>query len=439
MPPKGPHNPEGGPRYRKQEADIRDLGERFGIPPDEAEALLLSPMHWMERMKPGNDESEAVHAEVIATTDYFENAHGPAQYWDDLRIAMAAAFIATSQLERAVELLVRAHDTVAAIDHASQALVRAVRQGNLGQSAIFEFSELMDDRYARAGRRVEFVQASLAGLGQFVTSELLGGDAKTAPTFKAPQQRKPSGPTKKSTDKLEPIPEVPYDAAVELYPHAPWVDLGMLVDEGDYWPDDMGVEARLRLIVDFGVRLSDAVADEKIERKKAEAIKAFIAERQDGRGGEAWDRLRLMAALGMYDRGGAKFGRILARSMDDPEMMAMVVHALIERERDADAMDVMQDIPDPKIFGKMLALGMWQDRAAIQALIEDLTVAGPKTQLKHDPQLRLGVAQGLHELYAGRAAEGDATWADEAEKMRKRAELLQRQIENGYIKAPRKK
>jgi hypothetical protein len=201
----------------------------------------------------------------------------------------------------------------------------------------------------------------------------------------------------------------------------------------------MDFETRTRVVAIVGVQLHGTIAGGEIARKNAEAIKAFIAEQQADQGGDAWDQLRFITALTLYDRDGAKFGRIIARAMDDPEMMAMVVYALLERQREQDAMEVMHDIPDAKIVGKMLELGEWSDPAAMAAMIEDITVAGPKTKLKHDPQLRLGVAQGLHELYAERVNRGQTEWTDQAETMRKRVQLIERQIVSGYIRAPRKK
>ena len=137
----------------------------------------------------------------------------------------------------------------------------------------------------------------------------------------------------------------------------------------------------------------------------------------------------------------------MTRSMADPEMMAMVAHALLERGRDRDAMDVVWDIPDPRVMGQMLYLGEWQDRTHAQELIEDITQANPRTTQKYDPKLRVGVTEGLQALFTARQQEAlvaqntaaAAEWAQQADVMYRRAELLRRQITIGYIKAPRKK
>jgi|GEM_PF-6515071 len=433
MSPEGPRPGEGGEfDGLPPEVDVGNFVRRHGVTAAEAKAIMMKPIDWLTRLAEDEDPASVI-PEAETRLAELEERFGPADDWDIMRAGLAQGLISFNHehVEYAMAVLAKVTDVTKAVHFMEDYVFEAARAGVFSPSEVMNILLAMQAAFEGAGRGEEFIRVHKA-MSYRPDSDALDR-IRAAHTARVRQQKPAPAP------QVAPR-EVSYEEAQEHHPSAPWAELDVLMYQDDHWPEAMPVADRTRIIVDFGVQLHNTVGGTKIERKNAEGIKSLIAERQDGRSGEAWDRLRFLAAFGLYEHPeGAKFGRIITRSMDEPEMMAMIVHALLEGQRQRDAMDVMQDIPDAKVFGKMLALGEWPDRAAITALIEDVTVVTSRTIKKHDPQFRLGVAQGLHEHYTFRGAEGDEASAAHAETMRKRVELLQRQISVGYIKSVRKK
>lgn len=426
MPPRSPRSPEGGTDWDKQE-DIRDLCDTFGMLPHEAKKFWHLPQTLRARLASDPGQIDEIHQTVLEVTGQLEEEHGHDDHWDRARLAIAESFIVMGEFVRAADILSHTYNTEVVLEQAVAIVIREIRRGRLDPDVVFIFSDVMYRAYERAGKGEEFTAVGFSNLSQYLV-------ANVEPTNRAKLKVKITDQFGAAPDVDPAAPrELSFSEASEYYFYAPWADLDPLAKATEKWPEDMGEDERLKFVVDFGIRLHETVEDTEIDRKTAEALKAFIADKQAGRSGEAWDVLRFISAVKMYDRNGAKFGRIFARSMDDQEMSAMVAYALLERKRDADAMDVLQDMRDKKLHGKILALGDWQNPAEIADLIEDLTQVTPKTRKKYDPKLRLGVAQGVHAVYARRVEEGDTSWAEQAEEMRKRAALLERQIAIGYI------
>jgi hypothetical protein len=394
--------------------------------PSEAKTVWNLPITWRARLEHDNFSADEVHQEVLKTVGELKGQYGESDYWDRMLLAMAESFIASSEFEKASELLARADNLEVVVERAVAIVTGSVRRGSLGPESVTAFTNAMFNAFYQAGRIEELSGAGFADLNRRL-------EVAFEPTSAAFLRVSATDLGEKPDFEPELQPEISYEEAIEIYPHAPWQELGPLADNDQKWPEEMDVEKRFRVVVDFGVMLHETVEDTEVDRKAAEALKAFIEEGQAGRGGEAWDIMRFIAAVKLYDRNGARFGRIFARNMDDQEMSAMVAYALLERKRDSDAMAVLEDLRDKELHGRMLVLGEWQEPEKVAALIEDLTQVTPRTRRKHDPQLRLGVARGVHAVYASFVEEGATTWADRAEVMRKRAELLARQINMKYI------
>lgn len=409
-------------RFRSEE--VEELCAEFGMLPHEAKAFLHMHVALAARLDYDRTQAQDVCDELNVILDGLEEKHGKSDYWDRARYTIASKLIFIGEYDLVADLVVRINNLESALEGVENKVVKGVKAGKLDESVIF----LLTNAVAAAFRDVSR-EDELADVGFTLEYFLQLLEPSNADLLGVQATERDEAPFVAT-----PLPEVSYEEAREQYWHAPWEELGPLADSPEKWPEGIELPDRFKLVAAFGVRLHETVgvADE-IDRKAAEALKAFIAEKQSGREGEAWDVMRFVAAVKLYDRGGAKFGRIFARSMDDEKMSAMVVHALLERKRDEDAMAVLDDLRDKELHGKMLVLGEWQDPDKIAALIEDLTFVTPRTRQKHDPLLRLGVARGIHEHYAARAEEDPEQWAEKAEIMRKRAVLLDRQITIGYI------
>lgn len=410
-----------GPRPREDRDFVRDaakklaaeiFAERVGAPVEVAVHIVDEPNIWIERIS-RDDEPDVAVDTVKARLEELEGIYGESPDWDHMRLYTATSLIAMSRahIERAVGLLADVKDVPLALDKTGKFLMHMLE--NKKDMGVLEAGLIMDKLLVR--------------LRALHSSEALTGALS----------RLPSPLLKLLTDRSE-AELLSVETARDVYFSAPWDELEALAGNKPLWPDDMTEDDQIRTVLRYGSLFHRTFSWPEVLRKDAEALKAYVGERQAGREGDVWDRLRFLAVSGLYARSQDKLARSVARSME-PQMMAMVVFALLEDKNDALAMDLMYDIPDSVMFGKMLAIGEWSDRRAIEAIIEDLTfVASPRETRKHDPAHRLGTAQGVYEVYAERA-EDDDVWVDLAEVMGRRVELLKRQIQIGYIKAPARK
>ena len=385
----------------------------------------------MTRLARGENPAE-ITVFVMQRLETLALRFGPSADWDDMRVAFAQALIALNEVPLAARLLTGVSEIGPAMDTLTNFTVRAIREGDLPVLALHTIGIEVQNAFYAAGRGDEFLAETIAGLAEVDDGLAVLSETATG-VMRAPRRSSDlaGGPQGGSATEFEAVTD--FETAAQRFPRAPWHELITLATTDEQWPEAMDADTRRTIVIDFGRLLHAALDTPKVERKPAEAIKATINNHQGDREGEAWDRMRFIAALGLYDADAANFGRVMARSMRDPEMMAMVVHALIDRGHERRAMEVMEDIPEPKVYGKMLLLGDWPDRAAIDLLIEEITHVTPKTIKKYDPALRVGVAEGIVDLHRSREEH------ERADLMQKRVDLLRRQITTGYIKPAKKK
>jgi hypothetical protein len=413
MPPKQPLSPEGGERFIGYADDIRRLVRTCGMTEAEAHEVIHLPVVMMNRLRDYEPQEEVLRS-ALDRIEQYEATYPPDSLWDDQRIALAQAFIGIGNIPAGMRLLVGVRDITYMMDHISDFLIQRAYAGALPPEELPEIALAIRAAFENEGRGKEFVGLTV--------ESLLSISRSAVPVWQA-RERKPT-------------------TEQERYARASWDDIAVVVDQETVWPEGATEDARRSFGSQFAQLQHAMLAGPKVERKAVEALKALLKEQ--GQEAEVWDRFRLIAAMSLYDAGASNFGRGMARAMTDPEMVGMVCHALIDTDRAREAMLVAQEISDPRVYGKILYLGDWPADMQVPALIEDLTQATVQNNKKYAPGLRIGVAEGLLELFERNRQETEAAgepataahWATQVEAMQKRLALLQSQQKSGFIKPP---
>lgn len=447
MPPKHPPSPEHGmPPYAGFDADVVRMSKQYGMSRTEVIAVIEQPYEWIQRLA-DPDNVDTVVAEVTSELARYEATYGPSEDWDITRSAMVAPFIAVGRLQEAAVLTVDARDITKTIEGAIQIIRHHHRTGEIGEETIDRFYDALMGEFESRGRGKELLEVltHIHNQHSHRRAEMISTviEMFAMPRFTPPKTESEPEIELELEIALEPE-ALTTDTAREVYTRASWDDITAITDE--HWPDDIDEAGRRGTINRFASYQHTMLDGNKIERKNVEALKAFLRERAQAAPAAVWDHLRFAAAMSLYAAHTPNFGRGMARAMDDPVLMGAVVHALIDNGRDKEAMDVVNDIPYYPTRAKVLYTGEWQDRAAVEALLEDITHATQKTHRKYDPGLRVGIAVGLQELFAFNADSAavannpteSARWQAEADKMASRVALLQRQIASGFIRPPKK-
>jgi len=423
--PRPVENGESGRHHLSGEATA--MARRHSMPFELAALVVNEPAHWMQRLANYEDAQEVTTA-AVSQIKHYEERYGVSRDWDMMRIYLGGALIVQSRAnsDMAAEVLVGASDVHLMMKEIGDFLAHAVASDSMDhlemRAIIAKVTDGLVGIHGEEWMQQTFADFVDAHSNSVMVSSVFGAEWQTEAVIKTP-----------------PEPEITTIAAArERCTIPPWDTLEALIEWEEVWPEDTAIEERTDIILQFGRLMHEAFSPPNVERKAAEGVKLFIKQRQSGRAGDVWDDLRFIVISGLYSRDEHTLGRTLTRNMDKPQMMAFVAQFLLESGSDAHAMDILNDFPDTNLYGEMLAIGEWSDRAAIDALIEDITIVTPKTTRKHEPKRQLGAAQGLHKVFAARAVK-DPAWEERAEIMRKRAALLERQIRIGYIKSNRKK
>lgn len=397
------HSFEGGKYYLGQDKDIRALSERYGMSADQAREAIFLPLTWAKRLA-RDEDPDVVYADAAATVAELEAAHGQTEDWDITRVAAAQNMLLVDRVDEAIILLVEAGDARYAALHFIH--FAATRQHIFGLDVIIDVMDRLNSELIARG----FDERIVSGLyNELIVGRLSGG------RFQVEYQK----PADQHTEKY----------ARQRYHRASWEEIDEVVARPGYWPATATDEDRVDIAARFAAHQHAVFHAAKVERKAVEELKAFIAE-QEGEA-EVWDRLRFTAAMSLYQAGEPRFGLGVIRSMDDPAMMGVASHALLAVGREDDAFEAAQIIPDGAVFARTLHGGEWQNRARIDKLLADMTVADKANVRRYDPDFRIGVAEGLQAVYA------EAGDEETAIAMRKRADLLRKQKASKFIVAPK--
>lgn len=408
-----------------------EVAERNNMSIQQARMAIGLPVTWLIHLEQGFDHLDVL-AEIEEQIAYYETNFGESHDWDDLRVVAMRIFVRVRNFNYAASVLAGVKDVGHSLECYLDVLHKEVVSGQLTMSDLMTLSAAVRKSFLDAGKGQVYMSEGRDILAGAVPEGLLHIYDASGEMVELSQG-----------DSIQEWVEIhePYT------PRAFWNEIAEIVEGDDNWPVETHRIARQKVGYIFARSQDKIFSQSKPQRKDVEALKEEIALAESETPCLAMDYFRFVAALSLYDRGAPNFGRGMARAMTDPEMMAMVCHALIERGRDRDATDVWEDIPDYVLQGRMLAAGEWQDQAAIAALIQDITYATVKNSRRYEPARRIGIADGLCEQYSYNAQQAQAIndapaaakWQEQAGTMAKRAALLRQQELAGFIKARVKK
>jgi hypothetical protein len=402
MSPEAPRKlVEGGQFYLDQDEDVRRFAARYGMSSEEVVSIILQPAVWAKRLSTGADP-ESVYNDVTETITRLQEAHGPTEDWDLMRVVAAHGLTIVGEINLAATLLADAGDISYTADYFAYFI-----SGQLGSPSGrmgLEVIENLQDELVERGYSPDTLSRVFASL------------------------------IAAATDRREPDSEynpTPRPTTRERYHRASWEEIDTIVAQADYWPQSSTTESRQAAAASFAAQQHSMLSGDKVERKEVEALKILLSEGREP--AEAWDRLRFIAAMSLYRVGEPRFGLGVIRAMDDPAIMGAASHALIMDGREREALEAAREIPDGAVFARTLHLGEWRDRTPIDSLLTDMTVADKINARRYDPDFRIAVAEGLQAVHAETGDEETAL------RMGKRADLLRTQKDIKFITAPKKR
>lgn len=433
MPPKRRPSPEAGEPASLPD-DLSSLMRRHGMSPEEAFALNSEPVTLMRQLLEGDDIDDVV-VEIHKKIDYYNRTYGPSPDWDKLHVEAAFALFLMERPDDAIALLVGVEDIASMIDAYTAFFSMSLNSGGFTSKDVFTIGLKLKEALIAAGRGQEYMRHAFTYLDNLSSEQREQyAEVVSAHLDGLVDDGTEDEPAWLETKKL-------------LYNVASWPELTEILQEDSYWPDGASRAERRAVVAHFAMLQHHMLVPSKIERKSTEMVKAFVREQEQQRASAVWDRFKFVAAISLYEHNQPNFGRSMTHTMTDPEMIAMVCFALLEHGKDKEALEAAYEIPDVALFGKMLYVGEWTDRAAIDDLLEDITHATVKNNRKYDPNLRVGVAEGLYDLFITRQQEAEAAgdqqvaseWQARAAEMQARVTLLRKQISIKFIAAPRKR
>jgi hypothetical protein len=436
MPPKR-RNPEqaGGYPGAQPERSVADIASTHNMSLEEARGTQLLPQTWMARMTYADAEGlRDIATEAQTHIAQYEATYGPHQDWDDMRIVTAHALLALHAWDEAAELLVGVSDIAAMAKRLIAFLMDGLRAGAYTDQETIQINWLIQNAFIAHGRELEFMRA-----GRNVVIQFGPDPMSNAGAFADAAVEKAAG------ESVDPVADWA-DIERQQHPRAMWDEIVTIIHDDSLWPEDTDLTRRRVIAGHFAERQHNILAP-KVARKEIENLKTDLKDLEAALPGAVWDHFRFLTALSLFDVGEPNFGRGMARAMTDETMIGTVCFALAKSGRDREALATAYEIRTPQLFAKVVYTAEWADRAPIDALLEDMTHVTPTTRRKYDPVMRLGVAQGLAELFETRAQEAVAAedetsaadWRTRAQTMQARASLLQWQIDRRYISAPGKK
>lgn len=434
MPPKHRNPEQGGGGYlgEQSRADALTMSREHGITEQEAVEIIMAPVFWMARLATSDEPREDIIAEIRARIEELEAHHGPHTDWDVSRIAMGQALLALGEFPDAITFFAGVSDISAMADSFINFMVSGIREGAFTITELAELNDMLQQAFIDAGRGAEFMRIAMA---KFLENAPEGFDRTEV------------------TEAVEKVVEE-YESNDDWiaqgrrrYPTAWWEEIIPIVDDGSLWPEETAVEARRKIASLFASMQHQVLSEPKKSRKKIEMLKTAIKTEEGKHPAAVWDRFRFVAALSLFKANEPNFGRGMARSMTDETMIGEVCLTLAMDGWEREAWEVAEEIPSSSLFAQVVHSAEWEDRTRAETLLTDMTVVTTQNRRKYDPERRLGVAEGLLELFTASHAEAEEAgdteaathWRARAEVMDSRAKLLRKQIEMHYITAPAKK